>query len=689
VLNEPKPDMFSALNVPENLPSLEELKRLWQQDCRKLLPNFELYDNHRMDEAIRIAEERWATDDASDLEVIAHVLRSLDDEYEGYGIPGNFWWISAIQAIFPEIDIHPWLQVMVHAAYEARGKRELLSFWGSASSSKSRSFSIIALVEMVIWVGEAHVFVTSPYKTAGSDKVWLGFKNYSDRWAAKRPEWMEVLGLSCESTKDDIKITNADGYSSTAAFVSLESASSVIGKKSQYLPGNDPAKGKRGRMLVISDEIIHNPAACQSLREAEANLVANSNVLTLAGMNPIGWQVRHPQAIELSMPIDVPVETLEEHRDYVWKTQRGKLFRFCTDLSPNRHAIEPAFPYLINYAQEEAQRKRGDDAYAAQAAAWGWGSGAGTGGVLTIAAAQTPAWQGEPVWKSPKKRWAFFDLAFGGDDPAGFCCLESGVCQNAEGKDIEVISAVEQDRMRVDGRWKPTHAEITEFNELCHERGGKPPALRAGEVQKDGNANMVFLMLRTAKRLNIPRGMVSFDSSLRPDVTIIAREALGETLWYYDAARALKVEEENWPLFPPETLPDGSRKRWSQCHTRPISAFWRFAEHIIVRGNVRNLSKVTTGLFELISRRWIRSSKGDHMDLEGKKEVIRDKQRGGKSPMWGETLAMAIVFGARFVGALPGLYKEAPIAVGRTDSFLSHPAFRLQSFRPARSIWSA
>lgn len=705
--------MISDYSLPEYPPPLEELRRLWTEDCRKLDPEFELFDPARMGAAILLAAQECGLEDQPDIVIIAWILRNLDEANPRFGIPGWFWWVAASRIILPDVEPHPWALFMWMQAYKARGKRSMISYWGSASSGKSKGFSMIALVSMAIWHGVGHTFVTSPFKVAGLDKIWSNIKSYSDRWADKPTEWMTALGLSVVSNKTDIAFIGEDRKSSNIIFVSLENPASVVGKKSEAgtfdVDGTDSPtsimdggefslkdlleKTRRmkyiGMVLLISDEIVHNPVACANLLTAESNLVSNANVLTLVGCNPIPEQINHPAALELSAPTEIDVEKLDEETSFTWRTQRGRLFRLSMHISPNRFGKTAVFPYLINFEQAEAQKIRGDTNYMAQASAWGWGSGAGNGGVLTQAAVQTAEWQGEPIWKTERKRWAFFDLAFGGDDPAGYTCLEAGRCQE-NGEDRDVIHAVEADRLTINGKWVPTFDEITEFNRLANERGGKAPPLKAGEQQRDGNAHMVFVMLKVAKRLGIPVGMVSFDSSLRMDVTIMARDALGSVIWYYDGQRKLKTEEEVWPMWPPEQMPDGTAKKWSDAHTRPISAIWRFAEHVIVRGHVRGLLKVQKGCFEMLSRRWVRSQKGDHSDLEGKKLFTSAaRTHVMKSPLFAETLVMAIMFGVRFAGALPSLGKEKPIAIGRPANFMDHPAFKIRSRSVSRSLWAS
>lgn len=670
-------------DLPEFPPPMAELRALWEEDCRKLLPDFVLFDAERMEAEISRVAELCGDPSASNIQVITQVLRNLDED-QGL-VPEHWWWIAASLVLFPGVVCTPWMEVAWQLAHESRGKREMHTFWGSASSGKSRFFTIIALTNMVIWPGECHVYITSPYKVAGQDKIWGYVKEIADMWAKHPEPWMLELGLQVTANKDEIIITDSESYASSAAFVALESTASIIGKKSRRRPGvpHDP---RRGIMLLVGDEVIINPVACANLLTAEGNLIANDNVMSLVGMNPQPHQVRHPSALNLSAPVDRPIDSLSEHKDYTWSTMRGRLLRFCWDTSPNRHAKNYVFHFLINEQQAEAATRRGEDNYRAQVAAWGWSGGMGNGGVLTLEATQTPDWQGTPVWRSERHRWAFFDLAFGGSDPAGYCCLETGTAQ-MNGADRQVIHGVEHEKLHVQRLWKPTADEVAEFHQRAKRRGGRAPDLVAGRELSGGNAHMVLQMLRVADRLGIPTGRVSFDSSMRMDVTLLAREALGSVPWFYDGQRKLDSEQETWPLWPPENTPAGNPKVWTDCHGRVISAVWRFAEHLIVRGNVTGLKELRKGTTELISRMWVSSARGDKADLEGKKTLTNDRERKMASPMWGETLAMALMFGVRFCGALPVIREEKPLTVGASLEFEKHPVFWKTPRRPGNQLW--
>ena len=53
---------------------------LWEQDMRRMIPDFEILDNERMLEAIDSAKEVHGMKDASDLRVIVRVIRRLEEQ---------------------------------------------------------------------------------------------------------------------------------------------------------------------------------------------------------------------------------------------------------------------------------------------------------------------------------------------------------------------------------------------------------------------------------------------------------------------------------------------------------------------------------------------------------------------------------------------------------------------------------
>lgn len=651
---------------------LEELRHLWTDDARKLVPEFELLDDERMVDEIDRARRECGMRGSSDAEVIAFVIRNLDEDKGS--VPGPWWWIAFALIIQPELCNNPWFEVCYWAFNAQRGKRTTNTFWGAASAGKSEFFVSLTLVNMALWLGDCYCYISSPWKSSGQDKIFRSLDRRVSMWELAPPQWSLDLGIKWRSVRDELTATSSLGEAMTS-FISLETTASITGKKRSREEGVR-YDARKGVILLIGDEILINPSACRKFLEGEGNLVSNSNFAGIVGANPLPELVRHANAIELSAPSEVSIESLNEHENFNWKTARGHLYRFAMAISPNRFREEPIFEFLIHQAQADAASKRGDANVAGMVASWGFGDGSGNGGVLNLEAINNPNNQAPPVWSAAPSRCLFADLAFGGNDPAGYCALEFGKAL-IDAKPIDVINGIEQGKLHVQRIWKPSQREIDEFTRLAEQRGGKAPHMVAGE-EYGANHSMTFSLLRKANELGIPRGHVSWDSSLRPDITQMLIVALGSAPWYYSGTRPIKEEENGWPMWPPVAKPTGGMQVWSDCHVQPISAFWRFAEHLIARGHIHGLSRLRKGALELISRRWIQGSTG-RTDVEGKKHLA-------VSPMYAETLALGLAFAVRFLGALPQLRNDKVLVNGVAAGFADHDIFKLKPRKLAR-IW--
>lgn len=657
--------------------TLPVLRTQWEADCQKLIPDFKLLDQDLMYDEIERVREVTDMHGASDLEVVVAVLRNLEEDRTE--VPAAWWWITACLLIMPDMESHPWFEVVWWAYQNMRGKRQTNTLWGSASCGKTAVFAAMALTSMVVWHGDCHIYISSPAKNAGKDKIWAATIRWVELWEEKPPEWAAHLGLSFKSVTDTITVINKEGRKSTASFVSLETTAQIQGKKRVRMEGTARFIKTKGVIMLIGDEIIISPAACKKFLEGEGNIVSNNNFMGWVGMNPLPEQVRHANAMQLSAPSEVTVESLNEHVNFTWKTNLGTLYRFCMDNSPNRGDREPVFDFIINHEQAEAASKRGEDNHKAQVAAWGWADGMGNGGPASLDHINRDSHQVSPAWYQEQSRVGFFDLAFGGRDPAGYCCLEMGVALIGE-TPTHVLSGVDQQKMKIMRTWKPSGSEIDNFIRLAGDRGGKAPEKIRNRVQGEelgANYHMVYEVLKTAAELKIPPGRVSFDSSLRPDVTQMMVEALGRVPWYYSGSRKITEEEVGWPMWPP-VMEGRVRRTWSDVHAQPVSAAWRFAEHLVARGHVHGLKYIRKGLMELISRMWIRVPSG--------KEDVEGKQKLAVSPWAGETFALCTEFAVRFCGALPQLSSDKPLVGSMESEIERHPVFTIQH-RKVKRIW--
>jgi hypothetical protein len=668
--------------MPFTHEELDELQVLWTEDARNLVPDFVLFDIDRMLVEVQVAREVCNMVGCDDLDVVLHIIRGLDDDKTD--VPAAWWWIYACLLILPHVETHPWFEIMWWIHEDMRGKGETTTVWGSASCGKTEGFAAIIVTNMVVWHGDCHIYVSSPYKNAGEDKIWGAVARHFELWEEVPPAWAAALGIRFKLVKDLATVIDKTGGTSNAKFISLETTAPAQGKKRIRIPGQRFVD-RKGVIMMIGDELVINPAACANFMRGEGNLISNTNFMGWNAMNPLPEQVLHLNAADLSLPTEVAFEMLNEHVHFTWKTKLGRLIRFCMENSPNRFHVEPIFDFLINQRQAERATKRGESNYQAQVAAWGFAGGLGNGGPLSLDHINRETHQGPPVWLTEQRRWMFVDLAFGGHDPAGYCAFECGTAI-VDGTHEDTICILGQEKMAIQRVWTPTKGEIEEFERLAKGRGGKLPMgpdgknLTAGK-EYSANYHMTFQTLRIAAKFSIPRGRVSFDSSLRPDITLMMVHALGLVPWFYSGTRPLKEEQENWPVWPPVAKEEGKEMvTWADRHSEPISAIWRFAEHLVARGHVRGLSRCRAGLLELISRMWIVKA-GGRSDIAAKKTLK-------VSPWKGETLATGLMFGVRFCGALPQLAKEKAVYMGGGVEMPDHAIFKLKPRRVARSFWT-
>src|SRR6187431_922902 len=123
-------------------PELEMLRWQWTDDCRLMVPDFELLDEGRMLAEIDRVRRVCGMDDCPDLEVVIHVLRHMDEDKSL--VPGPWWYITACLLILPDLTSHPWLELLWWICQDMRGTRSMATFWGSASVSKTSGFAAVA-----------------------------------------------------------------------------------------------------------------------------------------------------------------------------------------------------------------------------------------------------------------------------------------------------------------------------------------------------------------------------------------------------------------------------------------------------------------------------------------------------------------------------------------------------------------
>jgi hypothetical protein len=661
-------------------PSAKTLAELFEEDGRRLIPDFQLYDQRRMIPVIDQARQLYDMPQASDAAICVFVLRDGAEEAaeRDMGIPAAWWWITLAAELVPEHELHPWFEVGWWAFEKSRGKRETNTLWGSASTGKTQFFTSLALVNLVVWEpGDAFVFITGPWMNSSDDKIWGNIYSQCARWKDSPPRCFREIGTTVSVTDTECEFRGSgSGFASTVKFVSLRNAAAIQGQKQRV--GSTGAK--RGVLLVLSDELVKNPVACRQLAVAEGNVVSVANFHGVVAFNPLPQEVQHADALDWSAPTEVGVNALSPDTAFTWRTMRGTLYRFGWDNGPNRHSLRPIFPFLINEEQRAAQIARGRENEAGMVAAWGWGESS-NGSAMTHADTQKPHLQKTPLWNRPPVRVLFVDPALGGNDPMVGTVIEFGQTI-IDGKPRHVISGVEQFRIPVTRRHTLTQADWDDFVRISKKYGGRPLEQLPVGSEIDSKWHMTLGALRSAERLQIPAGHVSFDASQRADVFQPMAAAFGRVPWFYEGSRRLTDDEGVWPHWPPHFIPETAQmKRWSDEYGKIISVAWRFTERLVAAEKIYGLAAMTRGLNEMLGRPWICSTS------TGKKDVL-GKEKLGHSPCYGETLALSIYFAVRFCGALPDLFEGAQTVGGNDSSLVTDPLFAPRGARLDRKVWA-
>jgi len=531
------------------------------------------------------------------------------------------------------------------------------------NSAKTSWMGRFAVVQMVAWLVDAQVYVSGPYKLHTDDKAWASLKDWAKHLQKTKSRCMSELGLRVSVQTETVSISNQDGTSAAQAkFVSLEAASAVQGKKSD----DHLEHGLKGIILVIVDEFIENPAL--RLKQAESNISSNFNYFGLLGCNPLPEKCQHPALKAFSDPVEIL--NLDRTVHFRWRTIYGICIRFAWLNCPNRILGRSVWPYLMVEERQKRQRLKGNDVLDAQVDAWGFGSGA-RGAPLTEAEIRMSGAYSEAIWQSPPQRLMVIDCAFGGQDPASATILEYGevMVKARDGTPIfkRVFSGVTQQLIPVDSDFHATDEWLEEMADLMAYSGGSFPVtvniapIKAGD-RLGGNWSLAHQSLLVMRNNNVLPGRVTFDSSQRGDCTNVMQDAFGRQNvgWFYEGSRRLIDEEAitpdwyRWPYRYTEADEAGNRRpqKWSEHCTQVSSMIWFFACELIKHGFLMNAETVSAGLTELCARPVSRGRRGQG---EGKTDVLgkeKLKEMGQKSPTYGETLAMGLYFGTRFLNSV-------------------------------------
>lgn len=642
-----------------------------------LAPGYRIYDEQAVMDAIPRAAGVLIKDKSiySDGQInFARLMRRVitDPRRNGYGVPFVWWWIAFERKLMPGITQDPWSEVKWWLWNEMRGKRQVLTLWGSQSSGKSSWGARFAVVQMAAWLQDAEIYVGGPYKSHTEDKAWNELRKwvvYLRKTAGSNP-FIASLNLAFADSSEACSVYDRDnqGAAGVARFVALESASAVQGKKSSH----HDESGMVGIIMLLIDEFVENPGL--RLKQAESNIASNYNFFGLLACNPLPELVQHPAVLPFSEPTEVHRATLRRESNFRWRTAYGLVARFCWQNCPNRFLGRTVWAYLLTQIRVDTATRKGSDVIDAQVDAWGWGTGT-RNAPLDEAAIRMAGTYNSPEtmggWQSDRTRFMHIDAAFGGADPATYTILEAGkatIFHTAVAVTKDVISGVEQGPIPVNADFRATAEWLAEMAELFAYSGGGFPHTTEAQRPQPGDAmgggwDLAGKVLKIAQEFEVPVTNITFDSSQRGDCTATLLDALGRrnVRWFYEGSRKLTDEEAllrggwyKWPYSYELNDATGHDEPipWSAYCSQTISMIWFFGCELIRHGYLVNGEKVKKGLEELCARPVVRGRQGQ---TEGRRDVLgkeKLKDMGMKSPTWGEGLATALYFAVRFLNLI-------------------------------------
>jgi hypothetical protein len=364
----------------------------------------------------------------------------------------------------------------------------------------------------------------------------------------------------------------------------------------------------------------------------------------------------------------------------------------------------------MNKDRAELRSRDESDLRAAQLDAWGWGAEGAT--TLTDAARQRRAgvFDSYLLDDAPKLRCICIDPAFGGDDPASYCILETAKIRRMiagvnQWETTERIIGVEQSTMppidtdyNLDKEgWRVIQQIVRERERMNHTDADltRLRSFTIGENVK-GAVHCAILSARICLDKGIPFDHLTFDASQRGDATAAFFDVFGRSTirWFYEGSRSLLHEEgDEWYRWPRRYRQDNNTpEKWSQWCSQTNTMIWAFTAAVINEGKFIDGANVRRGLDELGARE-ITQSRSGKMDLWSKKAIKsgRDGVTRMESPTFGETLAMGVYFLARYLQGLnlgaPGLVFSENGA-GDTSVFLNRgPSIRKPGRRGEGSLF--
>ena len=657
-------DILSKYSRPYSDILYTEQQRQLEAALHPVCPRYRLYDESLMMNRRMMDRVRSVVGDTKshEIAVIRDLLRR-DLTRAIPEIPEAWWWVFFWRLLWQfHWEPDPWFEVKWWIWLEMRGRREALNMAGCQNSGKSMFGGTFPLVQLIVWEHRCKAYLSGPYKTHTDDKLWGELKTQLTLLQTVGSPIGALFGFDIQDKKNEIVVESNRGQG-LIKFVASQEAASVIGSKAK---DHSDTSGREGISLFIVDEYVENVNT--DMERAFGNFRSNMNSLMLLMCNPNPVTALHPNVVSFIDPIEKKRDQMRKNVDFRWRTRKGLVIRFDWSNCPNRILDSNRWPYLMNAKRAESQELESDENRAGQLDAWPFGAeGANS---LTDPQRQIAAGVFSDFYfeNSPHLRFLALDPAFGGEDPAVYTILDVAKV-NAGGQIRTRFVGVEQgyvegiDRNFVaDDAFVRKCEEIAAFRESKGDRDTKYlREIRSGSsVGPMAQGAVLAAHLCIAKR--VPFNCFTFDASQRADCYDWIVKVFGHSnlTWWYEGSRRLISEEgDEWFRWPYRTREDrqGSRfEKWSDYCGRVITMIWAFACELINNGYLIGGSAVQKSLNELGARE-VSPTPSGKVDVWSKEDIKRGTFQGKKipkmkSPAWGETLAMALYFGARFKNAI-------------------------------------
>lgn len=658
-------DILQKYSLPYSDILYTEKQGMLESALHPICPRYRIYDESKLLTKSMVDRLRKILRDDSSHEIV--LVRNLLRDDKAHlipEIPEAWWWVFLWRLLWQfHWEPDPWFEIKWWAWLEMRGKRQALNMAGCQNSGKSIFGGTFPIIQLIVWDHMCRGYISGPFKEHAKDKIWDAMQTQLTILKSVGISIPAAFGFDIIENKNEITIETEKGQG-LLKFVASQEASSVIGAKTK---DHSDATGRRGISMFIVDEYVEN--ANTDIARAFGNFRSNMNSIMFLMCNPNPTTALHPNVVSFIDPIGKKRSDMRKDRDYTWNTSKGRVIRFDWSNCPNKILDANRWPYLMNAKRAESQETESDDNRAGQLDAWPFGAeGANS---LTDRQRQIEAGVFSPFYyeNAPKMRIMALDPAFGGEDPAIYTILDVADV-SVEGMSRTRFVGVEQNYVPdIDRDYTATADFVRKCEEIARHRESKGDrdtqylrGVRIGEnvgPMAQGAVEAAHLCLSKG----VPLDCFTFDASQRADCLDWITKVFGRhnLAWWYEGSRRLIQEEgDDWVRWPYRTKTERNdttrHEKWSDYCSRLITMIWAFACELINNGYVINGNAIQKSLDELGARE-VASKDGGKVDVWSKEDIKRGTFQGKKipkmkSPAWGETLAMALYFGARFKNAV-------------------------------------